>query len=50
MKTTVEIDLMVEASEEAKVCLNCDRKNCMPNCARILTKLKELKRKNKERR
>lgn len=43
MKTAVDIDLTVEPSEEAKICLNCDKRKCTPNhCKRLEKKKKEL--------
>lgn len=36
MKTSVSIDLTIDASEEAKICLNCDKKKCFPSkCKRL---------------
>ena len=36
MKTSVSIDLTIDASDEAKICLNCTKKQCRPtNCRRI---------------
>lgn len=48
MKTTVDTDLIIEASEEAKICLNCGKPKCTPaNCERLKTKTKELKAKRR---
>ena len=42
----VTIDLILDASEEAKICLNFDKRTCRPhNCKRLIAKKKELKRK-----
>jgi hypothetical protein len=36
MKTTVDIDLKLDATEEAKICLTCDKKRCCPDkCKRL---------------
>jgi hypothetical protein len=35
MKTTVDSDLMIEASDEAKVCLTCKKKKCTPTICAI---------------
>ena len=44
MKTTVDTDLTIEASEEAKICLNCEKKKCnSAKCKRIKQKIKELR-------
>lgn len=46
MKTSVSLDLTVCASEEAKICLTCNRKRCTPNgCSRLREMKKELKQK-----
>lgn len=31
----VDIDLMLDATDEAKICLNCDKKKCTGNCDRV---------------
>ena len=46
MKTSVDTDLTIEPSEEAKICLTCDKRKCTPNgCRRLKQKKKELKQK-----
>lgn len=48
MKTTVDIDLTIDASAEAKICLTCTKKKCTPNfCKRLAAKLEELERERK---
>ena len=33
---TVDIDLTLDVTEEAKICLNCDKKKCFPShCKRF---------------
>lgn len=49
MKTTVDTDLMLRPSPEAKICLYCDKKKCRPDCDRVKTKLKELRDIERER-
>lgn len=50
MKTTVSIDLTIDASEEAKICLNCERKKCTPDhCRRLEQKMKEMKQREKKK-
>ena len=49
MKTTVDSDLMLDATEEAKICLYCDKKQCKPNCERLKKKKAELKREKKRK-
>lgn len=49
MKTTIELDFVCNPSAEAKICLNCNKKKCTPNCSTLKRKLKELKRKEKEK-
>lgn len=44
MKTTIDTDLAIDASKEAKICLNCDKKKCFPdNCKRFKQSLKNMK-------
>lgn len=46
MKTTVDSDLMIDASEEAKICLNCEKEKCNSTVCKIFKqKKKELKQK-----
>lgn len=46
----VDIDLTIDASEEAKICLTCTKKKCTPNyCDRLEQKTKELKRMKREK-
>ena len=51
MKTTVDIDITVSASEEAKICLNCDKPKCLPyDCQRYkqaMEKIKESQKRSK---
>lgn len=50
MKTTVDTDLLIDATEEAKICFTCDKKRCTPvHCKRLNTRLKELKEAENER-
>lgn len=42
--TAIDIDLTLNASEEAKICLNCKKSKCTPvNCQRFKQRKKELK-------
>ena len=46
MHGSVSIDLTVSVSEEAKICLNCDKQKCSPNgCERYKRLMKEIKAK-----
>jgi hypothetical protein len=47
MKTTVDTDLELVPSEEAKICMTCPKKKCTPvTCNRLKTlKRKECKKK-----
>lgn len=46
MSERIDLDLVIDASEEAKICLNCGKKKCTPaHCKRLNDKLKELKQK-----
>lgn len=42
MKTTVDTDLILDATDEAKICLSCNRKKCSPNCSRYRREMKRL--------
>lgn len=44
----IDSDLALRPSEEAKICLFCDKKKCSYNCKRLRTKLKELREKERE--
>ena len=44
MHGSVSIDLTVSVSEEAKICLNCDKQKCSPSgCERYRRLMKEIK-------
>ena len=44
MNTTIDTDLAIDASEEAKICLNCDKKRCCPDkCKRLRQGLENMK-------
>ena len=43
MIKTVDTDLTLRPSPEAKICLFCDKKKCRANCKRFKIKLKEIK-------
>ena len=46
MKTSVDTDLTIEPSEEAKICLTCTRKRCtLTDCSRLKQMKEELKQK-----
>ena len=46
MKTTVNINLTITASEEAKICLTCDKPKCSPDrCERFKLSKEKLKEK-----
>ena len=46
----VDIDLTLDATEEAQICLNCNKTKCRPtNCKRLKERLKELKKKEQIR-
>lgn len=47
MKTTVDSDLTIDASEEAKICFTCDKKRCTPVSCKKLKQLKEEEAKNR---
>ena len=40
MKTTVDTDLELVPSEEAKICMTCPKKKCTPNTCERLKPLK----------
>ena len=42
METAMKLDMVFEPSEEAKVCLTCTRKKCLPECNRIKRELKRI--------
>ena len=45
----VDTDFVITPSEEAKICLYCDRTKCSPHtCTRIKEKLQEIKDREKE--
>lgn len=45
MSERIDLDLVIDASEEAKICLNCTKKECRPmNC----TRYKQLKKQNRK--
>lgn len=42
METAMNLDMVFEPSEEAKVCLTCTRKKCLPECRKIKREVKRL--------
>ena len=42
METAMNLDMVFEPSEEAKVCLDCTRKRCEPQCRKIKREVKRL--------
>ena len=44
---TVDANLVLNPSSEAKICLFCDKKKCKSNCKRVRTQLKELRDKKR---
>ena len=48
MIKTVDANLVLNPSSEAKICLFCDKKKCKSNCKRVRTQLKELRDKKKK--
>lgn len=45
MKTSVNIDLVVVATDEAKICLTCKKKKCTGYCARLKEEKQKLNNK-----
>ena len=43
----IDIDLVLTPSEEAKICLYCDKQKCNPNCTRRKEKMQEIKNREK---
>ena len=51
MKTTVDIDLTLDVTEEAKICFTCNKKKCSPNhCKRYKQGMKNIKQGENRRR
>ena len=49
MKKTVDIDLVIDPSEEAKICVNCKKVKCSPTqCLRYSEEKKKLKQGRKK--
>lgn len=46
---TVDTDLILRPSLEAKICLFCTKKKCQPHCERVTRMLKELREKENEK-
>ena len=49
MNGYIDTDLTLRPSEEAKICLFCDKKKCRADCKRVKAMLKELREKERER-
>ena len=48
MMMTVDTDLALRPSPEAEICLNCNKKKCKTDCERFITKLNELREKERQ--
>ena len=48
MKTTIDTDLAIDASDEAKICLNCEKERCFSsNCKKYKEAMKAIRQARK---